>query len=86
MYLLTTYIHNFELEALTILPLVSTLYKSLHAIQPAVSFTSRCLVTALNNGHSSASVLTLLSGEYPTTEVSTELYRYFCSASLAELN
>jgi hypothetical protein len=37
-------------------------------------FTSHCLVTANNNGDSSASVtMSLLSGEYPTTELSTEL-------------
>jgi hypothetical protein len=47
-------------------------YKSLHAkSSPACSvFTSRCLVTALNNGDSSVSVLTSLqSVEYPTTEL-----------------
>jgi hypothetical protein len=40
---------------------------------PACSvFISRSLVTALNNGDSSASVLmSLLSGEYPTNELST---------------
>jgi hypothetical protein len=41
------------------------------------------LVTAFNNGDSSASVFTsLLSGEYPIAE----LYRLLFSASLAELN
>jgi hypothetical protein len=38
------------------------------------AFTSRFLVTDLNSGDSSASVLTsLVSGEYPTTELSTQL-------------
>jgi hypothetical protein len=89
MDLLTTYTHDYELQELTTLSLVSTLYKSLHAkFSPACSvFTSRCLVTALSNGESSASVLmSLLSGEYPTTELSTELKRHLFSASLAELN
>jgi hypothetical protein len=55
---------------------------------PACSvFTSRCLVTALNNGNSTASVLTsLLSGQCPTTEVSTELQHHLFSVSLAELS
>jgi hypothetical protein len=40
-----------------------------HAKPSQSAFTSRFLVTDLNNGDSSASVLTsLLSGEYPTTE------------------
>jgi hypothetical protein len=72
--LLTTYQHDSELQAITALLLIFTFYKSLHAkISPACSvFTSRCLVTVLNNGDFSASVLTsLLSGEYPTTELST---------------
>jgi hypothetical protein len=34
----------------------------------------------------SNSVISLLSGEYPTTELSTELQRHSFSASLAELN
>jgi hypothetical protein len=56
-----------KLQALTSLSLISTLYKSLHAkSSPACSgYTSRCLVTALNNGDCSASVLTsLLSGDF----------------------
>jgi hypothetical protein len=77
MYLLTTHKHDSELQQRTIrLSLISTLYKSLHAKSfPACSvFTSRCLVTALNSGDSSVSVLkSLLSGGYPTTELSTEL-------------
>jgi hypothetical protein len=69
MDLLIVYIHDLELQALTTISLISTLYKSLHAKSfPACSVvTSRCLVTAFNNGDSSASVLTsLLSGKYPT--------------------
>jgi hypothetical protein len=76
MNLLTTHIHNLELQALTPLSLISTPYKSLHtkSSPPCSVFTSRCLVTALNNGDSSASVLmSSLSIEYPTAEVSTEL-------------
>jgi hypothetical protein len=71
------------------LSLISTLYKSLHTkSSPACSvFTIRCLVRDLNNGDSSASVLTsLLSSEYPTTEVSTEISHHLFSASLAKLN
>jgi hypothetical protein len=55
---------------------------------PACSvFTSRCLVTAFKNGGYSAYVITsLMSGEYPTTKLSTELQRHLFSVSLAELN
>jgi hypothetical protein len=56
--LLTTYIHHSELQVLTVLSLISTLYKSqqhpLSLFQPAV-FTSRSLATASFNGDSSAS-------------------------------
>jgi hypothetical protein len=72
--LLTTYTHDSELQAITAPLLISTIHKSLHAkSSPAFCvFTSRCLVTASNNGDSSVSVLTsLLSGEYPTAELST---------------
>jgi hypothetical protein len=72
MGLLIVYAQDSELQALTALSLISTLYKSLHAkSSPACSvFTSRWLVTALNNVDSSASILTsLLSGEYPTAEL-----------------
>jgi hypothetical protein len=89
MDLFTTYTHNLELQALTTLSLTSILYKLLHAkSSPAYSvFTSRCLVTALNNGDFSVSVLTSLrSGEYPTIELLDEIYRHPFSASLAELN
>jgi hypothetical protein len=70
MDLLTTYTHDSELQALTTLSLISAFYKSLHAkFSPAFNvFTSRCLVTALNNGEFSTSVLaSLLPDEYPTT-------------------
>jgi hypothetical protein len=89
MNLLTTCTHHSELQIFTALSLISTLYQSLHAkSSPACSvFTSRCLVTALNNGDSSASVLTsLLFGEYQTTELSTVIQRHLFSAPLAELN
>jgi hypothetical protein len=50
--------------------------QSLHA-KSSTACTSRCLVTTLNNGDSSAYMLTsLLSGEYPTTEFSTEPQRH----------
>jgi hypothetical protein len=76
MDLFITYTHDSELQANTALSLISTLYKSLQSkSSPACSvFTSRCLVRALNSGDFSASVLTSLpSGEYPTTELSTEI-------------
>jgi hypothetical protein len=62
MDLLTTYIHHSVLPITKRLSLISTLYKSLHAkSHPACSaFTSRCLVTNINNRDSSTSVLTPL--------------------------
>jgi hypothetical protein len=66
---MTTYTQHSELQSLKTLSLIPTSYKSVHTkSSPACSvFTSHCLVTALDNGDSSASVLTsLLSGEYPT--------------------
>jgi hypothetical protein len=71
-----TYTHDSELQAIIALSLIYTLYKSLPAkSSPACSvFNSRCLVTALDNGDSSASVFTsFLSGEYPVTDQSSEL-------------
>jgi hypothetical protein len=66
MDLLTTYTHDSKLQAL-----IYTLYESLHAKPSQFSFTSRFLVTDLNNEDSPVSVLTsLLSGEYPATELS----------------
>jgi hypothetical protein len=87
MDLLTTHINDSQVQVITALPPISTIYKSpQHLPSPFAArrfFTSRCLVTALNSGDSSASVLTSLpSGEYPVTE----LYRHLFSASLAELN
>jgi hypothetical protein len=70
MDLLTTYTQDSKLQALTTLSLIYTLYKSLHAKYSQFAFTSRFLVTDLNNEDSPASVLTLLlSGEYPATEL-----------------
>jgi hypothetical protein len=59
MDLLTTYTHDSELGVITAQSLISTLYKSLHTKSSPVCsvFTSRCLVTNLNNGDSSASVV-----------------------------
>jgi hypothetical protein len=71
MDLLTTYTHHSELQVITELSLISTFYKSLQAESSSACsvFTSRYLVTA-SNSDSSVSVLTsLLSGEYPTTEL-----------------
>jgi hypothetical protein len=76
MDLLTAYTHDPELRAFTTLSLISTpINHHMLNLPPGYSvFTSRCLVTALNSGDTSASVLTsLLSGEYPTTELSAEL-------------
>jgi hypothetical protein len=71
MDLLTTYTHDSEVQVITGLSLISTLYKSLaHAKSPQSAFTRRFPATDFSNGDSSASVLTsLLSGEYPTTEL-----------------
>jgi hypothetical protein len=62
MDLLITYAHDSELQAIITLSLITTLYKSLHAKSSPVCsvFTSRYLVTNLNNGDSSASVATPL--------------------------
>jgi hypothetical protein len=71
MDLLTTYTHHSELQIITELSFISSPYKSLaHAESPQSALTRRFLATDFNNGDSSASVLTsLLSGEYPTTEL-----------------
>jgi hypothetical protein len=68
------YTRDSELQAP---PLITTIHKSpQHLLSPFLFccvFTSRSLATASNGEDSSASVLTsLLSGEYPTTELSTE--------------
>jgi hypothetical protein len=59
--LLTTYTYNSELQVITALSLICTLYESLHPkCSPTCNvLTSRCLVTNIN-GDSSASVLTAL--------------------------
>jgi hypothetical protein len=58
MDLLTIYTHNSELQVITApLPQITTAHAK---PQFVIVFPSRCLVTALNNGDSSASLLTLL--------------------------
>jgi hypothetical protein len=55
MDLLTTYTHDSELQAITTLSLLYTLYKSIHhtlSIGLFIVFPIRCLVTAPNNGDS----------------------------------
>jgi hypothetical protein len=76
MDLLITCTHDSELQVITAPPLISTLYKSLHAKSfPTCSvFASRSLATVYNSGDSSACVLaSLLPGEYPTTKHSTPI-------------
>jgi hypothetical protein len=52
------------------LSLISTLHKSLQAKSFQFAFTSCFLVTDLDNEDSAASVvMSLLSGEYPATEL-----------------
>jgi hypothetical protein len=90
-----TYTLNSQLQVITALPLISTLYTSsqhpLSLFQPTVSSTSRSLATASNSGNSSASraqVLpspTLVQSCLPAIS-STELDRHFFSVSLAELS
>jgi hypothetical protein len=86
--LLTTYTHHSELHIITALSLISTLHKSIHAksFSACTIFSSRCLVTALNNGDSTSLLTSLLSCRYPTIELSTELQRNLFSAYFAELN
>jgi hypothetical protein len=58
MGLLTTYTHHSELQVITALSLISTLYKSqqhLLILFQAAIFTSRSLATVSNTGDSSAS-------------------------------
>jgi hypothetical protein len=75
MDLLTTYTHFLEIQTLTALWLIYTLYKSLHAKCSQVVVSSLVLARQrILKMEISASVLTsLLSGGYPTTELSTEL-------------
>jgi hypothetical protein len=63
------------------LSLMFTLYTSLRAKSSQSAFTSRFLVTDLNNEDSPDSVLTpLLSGEYPATELTQPAWgRYIAS-------
>jgi hypothetical protein len=61
--LLTTYKHHSELQVITALSLISTLYKPPQ--HPLSLFSSRFLVTAFNNGHSSASRAQILSSQSP---------------------
>jgi hypothetical protein len=76
------YLHDSELQTITTLSLIYTVYKSLHAeSSPACSFTNHCLVTNLNNRDSSASVVRPLPAvQHSITEPSTKF-----PASLAEL-
>jgi hypothetical protein len=70
--LLTTYTHDTELQLIIALSLFPTLYKSF----PALSvWTSGCLVTASNNGYSSASGLktSLNGGSTPTEHFSSQI-------------
>jgi hypothetical protein len=68
---LTTYTRHSELQVITPLSLISTLYESLHAKSSTACcvFTSRSLATASNSGYSSTSraqVRSLLSLTYRT--------------------
>jgi hypothetical protein len=67
MDLLTTYTHHSELQVITALSLISTLYKSLHAMSsPACSvLISHSLAMASNSGDSSASRAQFLSSQPP---------------------
>jgi hypothetical protein len=68
MDLLTTYTHDSDLQSLTALSLTFTLYKSFeHTLNNSGHFIvcpGRCLVTALNNVDSSASVRTSHNSSY----------------------
>jgi hypothetical protein len=69
MYLLTTYTRHSELQVITALSLISTLYKSPQlplSLFPACSvFNSRSLATANNSGDSSASRAQVLLSQPP---------------------
>jgi hypothetical protein len=64
MDLLTTYAHDSELQVNTALSVISTIHKPqqnpLSFFPACCVFISRCLVTSLNDGHSSTSVVTPL--------------------------
>jgi hypothetical protein len=93
--LLTPYTHHSELQVITALSLISTLYSSpqhpLSLFAVCCVFISRSLVTASSTGDSSASrtqILpppTFIQNWLPAT-FSTELGCHLFSASLAELN
>jgi hypothetical protein len=93
--LLYLYCTDTELQVITALSLISTIYKSpQHSLSPFPTccvFTSRSLSTASNNRHSSASCAqvlpspTLVQNCLPASP-STELDRHLFSASLTELN
>jgi hypothetical protein len=72
-------------KVITALSLISALYKLLHAKFPQFAFTSRFLVTDLNNEGSPASVLTLLlPGEYPQLNCLSQ--SYFTTGSLPPIS
>jgi hypothetical protein len=59
--LLTTYTHDSELQGIAALSIISTIHRSpQHQLSPSSlpALTNRFLVTNLNNGGSSASVVT----------------------------
>jgi hypothetical protein len=93
MDLLTTYAHQSELQVITALSLISTLYKSLqHRLNlfPACRvFISLSLATASNSGDSSASRVQVILSQPPvqnSCQLSTQLRRHLFWVSLAELN
>jgi hypothetical protein len=65
--LLTTYTHHSELQVITVLLLISTIYQSLHTkSSPPCSVSNSCsLATASNSGDSSASSSQVLSSQPP---------------------
>jgi hypothetical protein len=71
-YLYTQFVTTSSL--IITLSLIHTLYRSLERAKSSqFPFTSRFLVTDLNNKNSSASVLTSLLSEYPAIELSSKL-------------
>jgi hypothetical protein len=94
MDLLTTYTHHSELQVITALSVISTLYKLLQhplsLFQPAV-FISRSLAKASNSGDSSASRAQVLSSQPPVqtsalnrqvTTIVQSLINFPCRAQL----
>jgi hypothetical protein len=84
--LLTTYMRHSELQVIIELSLFHTIYRSLeHTKSSHSAFTHRFLITDLNNGGPSYSVFTsLLTGEYPTTELT--LHSLPCRTKLSTNN